>query len=370
MGVYKAKEKTKDGRCWFYKLRYVDLDGRKKQAKSGRFFTKKEAESAEFAFKMKLRNRENQEDITFEEMIDLFIENRKEKVKETTFYNYGNKKLYLEPLYKIKLKDFDINHFESWRKSLNNTHLSTKYKNDILKFLKSIMNYATVWHEFNFTKVYPKMTKFVNPAEVEKEMMYFTYEEFKQFIAVEDILKFKVMYEILYYLGLRRGELRGLTWANIDFNRNTLSVKKQITDRGGTVKNFRFSTPKTKSSIRTLPLNNTLLNDLKKLKDEASQLHGFNNNYFVVGDAFPISSNAITDRKNRNCELAGVPQIRIHDFRHSCASLLINKGASVSVVAMYLGHTKLEETLNTYTHLFSSALNEVVNLINKLDEES
>ena len=368
MAIYKAKEKTKDGRCWFYKFRYLDLDGRKKQAHSGKYLTKKEAEAAEFAFKMKLRNRENQEDITFEEMINLFIENRKETVKETTFYNYGNKKLYLEPLYRIKLKDFDVNHFDNWKKSLNNTHLSTKYKNDILKFLKSIMNYATVWHEFNFTKVYPKMTKFINPTEVEKEMMYFTYEQFKQFLSVEDNLKFRVLYEILYYCGLRRGELRGLTWENIDFNHNTLSVKKQITDRCGTVKNFHFSTPKTKSSIRTLPLNKVLLNGLKTLKDEASQLHGFNNSYFVVGDAFPISSNAISDRKNRNCELAQLPQIRIHDFRHSCASLLINNGANVTVVAKYLGHTKIEETLNTYTHLFSSAMNEVVNLIDKLDE--
>lgn len=369
MGVYKTNDKTKDGRCWFYNLRYTDLDGRKKQQKSKKFLTKKEAEAAEFAFKMKLQNRENQDDITFLEMIDLFIENRKETVKETTYYNYGNKKLYLEPLYRIKLKDFDINHFDNWKKSLNNTHLSTKYKNDILKFLKSIMNYATVWHEFNFTKVYPKMTKFVNPSEVDKEMMYFTYEQFKQFISVEDNLRFKVMFEILYYCGLRRGELRGLTWGNIDFNHNTISVKKQITDRCGTVKNFHFSTPKTKSSIRTLPLNKVLLEDLKRLKEEASQLHGFNNNYFVIGDAFPVSSNAISDRKNRNCELAEVPQIRIHDFRHSCASLLINNGANVTVVAKYLGHTKIEETLNTYTHLFSSAMNEVVNLIDKLNDE-
>lgn len=210
------------------------------------------------------------------------------------------------------------------------------------------------------------MVNFTNPNEVEKEMMYFTYEQFKQFLSAEDNLKFRVIFEILYYCGLRRGELRGLTWSNIDFNHNTLSVKKQITDRSGTVKNFCFSTPKTKSSIRTLPLNKVLLEDIKKLKEEDSKLHGFNNNYFVAGDAFPISSNALADGKNRNCDLAGVPQIRIHDFRHSCASLLINSGANVTVVAKYLGHTKIEETLNTYTHLFSTALNEVVNVIDQL----
>ncbi len=67
----------------------------------------KKTEAAEFAFKMKLHNNENQSTITFEEMMNLFIEYKKDKVKETTYYNYGNKKLCLEPLYKIKLKEFN-----------------------------------------------------------------------------------------------------------------------------------------------------------------------------------------------------------------------------------------------------------------------
>lgn len=199
-------------------------------------------------------------------------------------------------------------------------------------------------------------------------MMYFTYDQFKKFLSVEDDLKYRTIYEILYYCGSRRGKLRGLTLKNIDFNHKTLSVKKQITDRSGTVKDFHFSSSKTKSSIRTLPLNKVLLEGLKMLKERDSKLHGFNNDFFVAEDAFPISCNAITNRKNRNCKLAELPQIRTHDFRHSCASLLINSGANVTVIAKYLGHTKIEGTLNTYTHLFSTALNEVVNAIENLEQ--
>lgn len=132
------------------------------------------------------------------------------------------------------------------------------------------------------------MTNYNNSAELEKEMMYFTYKQWKQFISVEENLRFKLMFEILYYCGLRKGELRGLTWNNIDFKNKTLSVRKQITDRGGTVKDFKLSTPKTKSSIRTLPHNKVLLNDLQLLKEINSKEHGFNNKYFVIGDAFPI----------------------------------------------------------------------------------
>ena len=85
---------------------------------------------------------------------------------------------------------------------------------------------------------------------------------------------------------------------------------------------------------------------------------------------FNYSSNAIANRKNRNCKLAGVPQIRIHDFRHSCASLLVNKGDNVQVVAKYLGHTKVEETLKTYSHLFTSTLDDIVAVIDNLDNNT
>lgn len=370
MGVYKAKEgKTKDGRIWFFKLRYQDMDGRNKQYKSGKYATKKEAEEAELEFRLKIHKHENMDKITIDEMIDLFVENRTStiEVKPTTLYNYGNKKNYLKCLLNVKLKDFNINHYDNWKKEMNESNISTRYKNDILKFLKSVLNFAMTWYDFNLNKVYSKMTKFSNSSDIPKEMMYFTYDQWKQFISVETELQKKVMFEILYYCGLRKGELRGLTWKNIDLVNKTLSIKKQITDRGGSVKKFKFSTPKTKSSIRTLPLNKVLLNDLKMLKEEVSKEYGFNDDYFVIGDAFPVASNTITSRKNRNCKLAGVPQIRIHDFRHSCASLLVNNGANITVVAKYLGHTKIEETLNTYTHLFNSALNEVVGLIDKLE---
>lgn len=111
-----------------------------------------------------------------------------------------------------------------------------------------------------------------------------------------------------------------------------------------------------------------LVNSPKKTKLEAKQLNGFNENYFVAGDAFPISSHALAGRKNTNCEKTGVKQIRLHDFRYSSASLLINKGANIQVVAKYLGHTKIEETLKTYSHLFISTLDEIINVKDTLED--
>ncbi|HPE14936.1 MAG TPA: tyrosine-type recombinase/integrase [Bacilli bacterium] len=368
MGVYKDSRPTKDGKVWFFKIQYEDFDGTHKTKKSGRFATKKEAEDAEFDFKLKLHEEVNQNDMTFEDIIKLFLEFKKKRVRENTVYGYGNKLPYLKMLYKVKLKDFSYSHYERWHDYINSKPLATKTKNDIYKFLKSILNYATAWYEFNFVKVYPKMTNFNNPNELPKEQLYFTYEEFKQFLSVETDIRWIAVYEILYYCGLRRGELRGLQWKDINFSRRTLSISKQITDRCGSVKNYRFALPKTQNSIRTLKMPEVLTNSLKSAQNEAMKISGYNDNFFIAGDAFPVSSNALTERKNSNCKLAGVKQIRLHDFRHSCASLLINKGANVQVVAKYLGHTKIEETLKTYSHLFLSSLDEIVDVIDDLEK--
>lgn len=84
--VYKAKDKTKDGRAWFFMVRYQDIDGRNAQYKSGKFATKKEAEDAEPEFRLKIHRHENMDKITLDEMIDIFIENRTTtiEVKPTT----------------------------------------------------------------------------------------------------------------------------------------------------------------------------------------------------------------------------------------------------------------------------------------------
>ena len=71
-------------------------------------------------------------------------------------------------------------------------------------------------------------------------------------------------------------------------------------------------------------------------------------------------------RKVVVAERAGVKEIRLHNFRYSYASLLINSGANISVVSKYLGHSDINETLNTYSHMFDSALNSVINVMNEL----
>lgn len=110
-----------------------------------------------------------------------------------------------------------------------------------------------------------------------------------------------------------------------------------------------------------------LAEELKLLKEHNKKHYGFSENWFVFGDVSPLHPDVLRRRKNDNAKKAEIKQIRIHDFRHSCASLLINNGANIMIVAKFLGHAKIDETLNTYAHLFKSKMDDIVKLMNDLN---
>lgn len=357
---------TKDGRKWVFNVYYKDLSGETQKFKSKKYLTKKEAIEEEMKFNLSLDQNFNHRYMTFKELYLSFYEYQKDKVRETTIKTYRDRIKYLDILGKVKLNELNINHIEQWKKEVDKFKLSTGYKNDIFKFLKALLNYGAKWYDFNFNQMYNKMTNFKNPSELQKEMLFYTYDEFQKFLSVENNLIFKTLFETLYFMGLRKGELRGLQWKDINFENKTMSIRKQISSMHSSV-NYKMLPLKTVNSNRVLPINNLLLSDLKKVFEQVSKFKNFNYNWFVFGDELPISKDPIRIRKNNNAKLALVKEIRVHDFRHSCASLLINNGANITIVAKYLGHTKIDETLNTYSHMYKSKLEDVVSIIDELN---
>lgn len=105
---------------------------------------------------------------------------------------------------------------------------------------------------------------------------------------------------------------------------------------------------------KIIPLPDILLNDLKTLLESDKKVYGFNTKWFLFGKDDPITNFKVRCHKNSLCKKAGLKQIRIHDFRHSCALLLINNGVSITIVAKYQGHTKIDEILNTYSHMYKN----------------
>lgn len=217
---------AKSGKCWYFRTRYKKLDGTRAQYHSKRYMTKREAQKAEAEFLIKSQNEASISSLIFSQIINLFIENRSTIVKEKTTYGYKNKRPYLDTIANVKLKDFNIEVYERWRRYINSCDISTRYKNDIYKFLKSLLNYATDWYGFSFIHVYRKMHNFNNTNELLKEMLYFTYDEFQKFLSVEKDIKFRCAWQLLYYCGLKIGELKGITWKDIDFENKTVSINK------------------------------------------------------------------------------------------------------------------------------------------------
>lgn len=368
MAVYQypanSKKRSKDGRSWYFRVPYTNLSGKRIQHYSKNYHTKKEALQAEREFLLTECERTDNKNMKFKDLYEAFYEYQKEKVKETTFQTYKDRVPFLKMLDDIKLVDFNIMHFEKWKKEMNKRDIANSYKNDILKFLKAILNFGTKYYDFNFSSVYNKMTNFTNPSEVKKEMDFYTFDEFHKFISYETDLKYICLFETLFYCGLRNGEMRAVTWNDIDFNNKILHIRKQIPTRYSS-KNWKFTSTKTKNSKRQIPICDVLFEHLTELYNEQSKYSNFKKDWFVFGTGnIPIVADNPNERQQSICKKANLKKIRIHDFRHSCASFLISKGSSIVLVAKYLGHTKIEETLNTYSHLYNGELEEIKNKIN------
>jgi len=358
--------KDKKGKSWYFKTYYTSLSGERKQYKSKKYLSKHEAEDAERLFLMEKSNKLENNHITFKDLLNSYEKYQKEKVKITTIIEYKKFYKYIEPLYNIIVSEFSINQFNLWKEEINNKDLSTTYKNNIYKFLKALINHASFIYDIDIHTTSNKMSGFKNPNEFKKEMLFWTYDEFSKFINQDIKLKYKVYFETLYYCGFRKGEANALTWNDIDLEKGLININKSLTlkIKG---KEYVILPPKTKSSIRTLPISKTLLSELKLLFSEWCNYSNFNKEWFVFGGPIPLKDTTVQNYMIKNCKLANIKKIRIHDFRHSCASLLISNGASVSLVSKYLGHSNITTTLNTYTHMFKNEMTDIINIIDKIN---
>ena len=164
------------------------------------------------------------------------------------------------------------------------------------------------------------------------------------------------------FYGLRRGEVLGLKWDAIDFNRGTLTIKRTVTEAtiDGTMKIIEQDSAKTKSSLRTLPLVGSFRDYFQKVK-EAQELNkkvcGNCYNYDYDGYVFVneleerMRPDYLTEYFPKYIAKHGVPKMRFHDLRHSCASLLLANGVPLKQIQEWLGHSDFSTTANIYAHL-------------------
>ncbi|AVL01465.1 site-specific integrase [Pediococcus pentosaceus] len=174
---------------------------------------------------------------------------------------------------------------------------------------------------------------------------------------------------ISFYTGLRRGEVSGLEWSNVDLDNKTVKVTQQLIQyKKGDV---RISTPKTENSYRTIPIGDTLIKMLqfqKLLQKKRKMLFGakYIDNDFVctkLKGAFvtPVSIQYMTAKYRK---LSGI-DFNFHSFRHTHATMLVESGANWKDIQKRLGHSRLSTTMDTYAHV---SMEKQVTVANKLEE--
>jgi integrase len=201
------------------------------------------------------------------------------------------------------------------------------------------------------------VAKVVEPPRVARvTMQTLSQEEVSRFLDVARDTDYYVYFATLLYTGLRRGELLALRWRNLDLNRGKLSVVETAYRLGSG--EYRIKEPKTPQSRRTVILPSSLIELFKVYRFDQELLRiqlGISLNaddfVFIRPDGSPINPNAISLAFRRIIKRAGLRDIRIHDLRHTHATLMLKAGIHPKVVSERLGHANIGITLDIYSHV-------------------
>lgn len=274
-------------------------------------------------------------------------------------------KTYILPYFEnTKIVDIKPKDYLKWQKMIFDKDFSFSHKKTLHYTFSELYSYLDTFYDYR-NNVAKKVGALSN-YEIPKEMNYWTIEEYKKFInnfSSEDWI-YKFFFEFLFYTGARLGEVNALTFSDIEndivfinktISKDTINGKRQIT------------TPKTKTSIRKIRIDSILVNEINELKEYYNQTYSdFNESFYIFGGKSPLSPTTITRKKDLYVKKAKVKKIRIHDFRHSHATLLLKNNIPIEEISKRLGHENLNTTLNTYIHLIPLYEKRVVNTLNSL----
>lgn len=239
----------------------------------------------------------------------------------------------------------------AYRKT-NGKPYSMTYLKTLNSQLSSMFNYAVRYCRL---KENPCQTAGSIGKKSAAEMQFWTKDEFSRFLdALRCDLPAFTMFLTLYYTGLREGELLALTPEDIDLRKKTIRVNKTYSRTGG---RDVVTLPKTPKSVRTVTISERLADCLRDYMRQYEPVEGQR--------LFPYRKHYLYKHMREGCRISGVKQIRIHDLRHSHASLLVELGFSPLLIAERLGHERVQTTMDVYSHLYP---NKQLEVANRLDE--
>jgi len=347
------KDKTRG--TWYVKFNYTDWTGSIKQKLKRGFKTQREAKAFEREFLEKSQANPN---MSFNALYEIYMEDCKTRLKPTT---YENKEYVIGLKVLPYFKNMPINSIEPATVRQWQNELIDHENNYSQTYLKTIHNQLSAI--FNFAMKYYKLPS--NPARIcgsmgkknADKLNFWTLDEFKGFIKFSDNPMYTTIYQVLFWTGMRIGECLALTLDDFNFEDKTVSVNKNYARYK---KQDLILTPKTKKSTRIITIPKFLC---KIINDYVEKLYDYDSSERL----FQTAKTTINNHMKRIIKRTEVKKIRVHDLRHSHASLLIEEGFSPLLISERLGHENIQTTLQTYAHLYPNKHSEVADRLDKLN---
>jgi integrase len=355
MSVYRDEKRG----TWLSKYRYKDWQGNIVNSTKRGFKTRREAVEWERSF---LLMKAGDMEMTLDDFIKIYEADMQPRWRESTKLSSKNMiETKILPTFGDKrMCDIKPSDVVKWQNEMMNAHnpkngkpYSTSYLQGMHVQLSAIFNHATRFYglKSNPARIAGNMT-----GPKTKEMQFWTLDEYKRFSATlyGDTIGYHA-FEMLYWTGMRKGEMLALTAEDFDFEAQTVRVNKTYHRlRGKDI----ITPPKTEKSNRTI----TLPADVsKEMEIYISRIYALSPNDRI----FPISPSTVTNLLKEGAEKAGLKRIRVHDLRHSHVSLLIDMDMNALAIAQRVGHETIEVTYR-YAHLFPNVQGEVAAKLNDL----
>lgn len=357
-----TKYKTKTGKTkWELRFWAKDWTGKNRLVHKAGFMTRAEAKAWYDGY---VSEGEEKPDITMGQLYEAYMTDMKPKLKNTTYAQkeWAFKTHILSYFEDTPITSISPHSIMKWQNKLldarnprNGQPYSDTYLYSLHEQMSAIMNYAVKYYKLPTNPC--RVTGSIGEAKAD-EMTIWTPEQFQTFLQYEKKTVYRILYEILFFTGIREGELMALTPKDIPEDENVIIVRKSY----AVVKGKEYiQEPKTKKSIRRVKIPEAVHQDIRNYIE--SVYIGQNERLCLY------SKTALNVELKKVAKQAGLPEIHVHELRHSHASFLIGRGVDIATVSNRLGHEKVSTTLNTYTHMLPENDAKVTGFLDSAAEE-
>ncbi|MFT9849263.1 tyrosine-type recombinase/integrase [Aneurinibacillus sp. REN35] len=351
----------KEGSSWFY---VVDLgkdeNGKRKRKKKRGFKTKKEAQQAltKLLHEVNSGTYVEPSGMKYGTYLHEWLEGKKHSLSVQTFTMYEiYAKAHILPVLGHtqldKLTPISIQKFVS---NIRSKELADATVERIYSIVNASLNTAVKM------QLIPKNVASLidKPKRNKNQLTIWDVYQVNKFLSTAKESPYYMTFFLAIMTGMRQGEILGLSWKDVDLNKGLLYITQTLAHNGKSI----IVGAKTKTSVRSIALSPSTIDALKEHQNNA----GYNPYGLVVCSTTGTPVNPANLRREwlKLIKMSGIPQIRFHDLRHTHASLMLKQGEHIKVVSERLGHSKIQMTLDTYTHIMPNMQKEAASRFDNL----